>query len=402
MRNVVRLSMLCAAISASFFSGNADAGVVNNVLTQWRGLADKCEDPRLRDFDAMMSVAMFEAVNAASPKYTPYTKTINAPKGSSPEAAAARAAYDVLVHVCEEQKGMFDAALKTSLASVKDKAARDNGEKIGMQAAAAVIAARADSKAEGKDPVYAPPSAGVYSPTTRRVGVLLSTQAPWIMKAPDEMRSVAPPDLKSEVWARDLEEVKRLGAKKSKDRTTEQTDVGKFWAGRDVRIVINQLIGRPGRSLVDDARFLALAEMAWADSYVAMMDGKYHYMFWRPVTAIRNAEMDGNDATKPDLQWEAMVETPAHPEYPCGHCASAGAVGAVIQQEFGPDAPPLVLEMEDTLLRRYDTPQEYIDDVSISRVYVGVHYRFSMEAGRKTGMDIGKVAAQRYFTPLAK
>ena len=266
MRTVVRLSMLCAAISASFFSGNADAGVVNNVLTQWRGLADKCEDPRLRDFDAMMSVAMFEAVNAASPKYTPYTKTINAPKGSSPDAAAARAAHDVLVHACEEQKSMFDAALKTSLESVSDKAARDNGEKIGMQAAAAVIAARADSKAEGKDPVYAPPSAGVYSPTTRRVGVILSKQAPWIMKTPDEMRPVAPPDLKSEVWARDLEDVKRLGAKKSKDRTTEQTDVGKFWAGRDVRIVINQLIGRPGRSLVDDARFLALAEMAWADS----------------------------------------------------------------------------------------------------------------------------------------
>ncbi len=350
----------------------------------------------------MVNVAMFEAVNAVSPTYTPYTRLIPAAKGSSPEAAAARAAHDVLVLVCEDMKDQFDAALKKSLESVADTKARDDGEKAGALAAAAVIAARADSKAEGKDPVYPPTSAGVYSPTMRRVGMTISKQTPWIMKTQDEMRPVAPPDLKSEVWARDLEEVKRLGAKKSKERTTEQTDVGKFWAGRNVRIVINQLIGRPGRSLVDDARFLALAEMAWADSYVAMMDGKYHYMFWRPVTAIRNADSDGNDATTPELQWEPMTETPAHPEYPCGHCASAGAVGAVIENEFGAGAPPLVLEMEDAMLRRYDTPQEYIDDVSISRLYAGVHYRFSVEAGRKTGVDIGKVAAQRYFTPLAK
>jgi hypothetical protein len=394
--------MLCAAISASFVSGNAHAGVVNNVFTQWRGLAEKCEDPRQRDFHAMVNVAMFEAVNAVSPTYTPYTKTIAAAKGSSPEAAAARAAHDVLVRVCEDEKDQYDAALKKALESVTDARARDNGEKVGALAAAAVIAARADSKAEGKDPVFQPTRAGAYSPTMRVVGMTFSKQTPWIMKSQDEMRPVAPPDLKSEVWARDLEEVKRLGAKKSKERTTEQTDVAKFWAGRNVRIVINQLIGRPGRSLVDDARFLALAEMAWADSYVAMMDGKYHYMFWRPVTAIRNADTDGNDATTPDLQWEPLSETPPHPEYPCGHCASAGAVGAVIANEFGAGAPPLVLEMEDAMLRRYDTPQEYIDDVSISRLYVGVHYRFSVDAGRKTGMDIGKVAAQRYFTPLAK
>ena len=115
------------------------------------------------------------------------------------------------------------------------------------------------------------------------------------MKTPDEMRPVAPPDLKSEAWARDLNEVKRLGARKSKDRTAEQTDVAQFWAGRSVRIVLNQLVGRPGRSLGDDARFLALAEMAWADSYVAMMDGKYHYQFWRTSAGAG----DGGHAAAP-------------------------------------------------------------------------------------------------------
>lgn len=394
--------MLCVAVATSLYSTRADAGVVNNVLTQWRGHAAQCEDPRQLDFHAMVNVAMFEAINAVTPKYTPYTTAIAAPAGSSPDAAAARAAHDVLVLVCQDQKEIFDKALKASLESVTDQAARDHGEATGAKAAAAVIAARAGSKAEGRDPVFAPPAAGVYAATMRRVGTVVAVQSPWIMKTPDEMRPVAPPDLKSEAWARDLEEVKRLGARKSKERTAEQTDVAQFWAGRSVRIVLNQLIGRPGRSLVDDARFLALAEMAWADSYVAMMDGKYHYQFWRPVTAIRNAGLDGNDATVADTQWEPATETPPHPEYPCGHCASAGAVGTVIANEFGEGAPPLVLEMEDTLLRRYDTPQEYIDDVSISRLYVGVHYRFSVDAGRKQGVDIGNVAAQRYFTPLAK
>lgn len=402
MRIANRSWILCAAVAAAIPS-TASAGVVNNVLTQWRGHADKCEDPRQGDTDAMVNVAMFEAINAVTPKYTPYTKVIKAPAGSSPEAAAARAAHDVLVLVCADQKVMFGDALKASLEAVADKAARDNGEKVGMEAAAAVIAARANSKAEGRDPVNRPQTAGTYVQTTPYYGTITAKQQPWIMTKPDEMRPAPPVALDSAAWARDFNEVKSFGWKHAKDRSAQQSDVGKFWAGRSVRIVINQFIGRPGRSLVDDARFLALAEMAWADSYVAMMDGKYHYNFWRPVTAIRNADMDGNDATAPDTQWEPMVtNTPGHPEYPCGHCLSAGAVGAVIEQEFGASAPPIVLEMEGALLRRFDTPREYIDDVSESRILAGVHYRFSMEAGRDAGIAIGNVAATRYFMPLGQ
>ncbi|MFY8047874.1 MAG: vanadium-dependent haloperoxidase [Erythrobacter sp.] len=401
MRIANRSWLLCAAIAAAV-PANASAGVINNVLTQWRAQVEKCEDPRQRDVEAMVSVAMFEAINAVTPKYTPYTKKLTATEGSSPEAAAARAAHDVLVLACADQKAMFEGALTASLGAITDKTASANGEKVGAEAAAAVIAARANSNAEGKDPVNRPQTPGAYVQTTPLVGSLLAKQTPWIMTSPAEMRPAPPVALSSGVWARDLNEVKSLGAKKSKDRTAQQSDIGEFWAGRDVRIVLNQLIGRPGRSLVDDARFLALAEMAFADSYVSMMDGKYHYNFWRPVTAIRNAETDGNDATAPDTQWEAMVSTPAHPEYPCGHCLSAGAVGAVIEQEFGSSAPPIVLEMKDALLRRYDTPREYIDDVSESRILAGVHYRFSMEAGRDAGIAIGNVAAKRYFMPLGQ
>ena len=270
-----------------------------------------------------------------------------------------------------------------------------------LAAAAALLAARADSGANVPDPLFDAPVVGVYVPTIERVGVNIARIRPWVMTRADEVRAAPPPALDSDIWARDFNEIKRLGGKKSEERTADQADIGKFWGGRSVRIVLPQLVGRPGRSLVDDARFLALADMAWADSYVSMMDGKYAYNLWRPITAIRNAAADGNPATDPDGKWEPLLgNTPPHPEYPCGHCLSAGAVGAVIAAEFGAQAPSIVLAEEDTLLRRYDTPREYIDEVSESRLLGGVHYRFSVDAGRDAGIAIGKLAVERYFKPV--
>lgn len=242
-----------------------------------------------------------------------------------------------------------------------------------------------------------PSAAGVYAPTIRRVGTTWAQQTPWIMKTPDELRPPPPPALTSETWRRDLAEIREMGAKKAKARSSDQNDIGQFWANKDVRIVLRQLVGLPGRSLVDDARFLALAEMAWADSYVAMMDGKYAYNLWRPITAIRNARMVAGDSTAGDVAWEPMVATPPHPEYPCGHCLSAGAVGTVIAEEFGKEFPSIVLDMEKSLLRRYHSAQEYIDDVTESRILAGVHYRFSANAGRDAGVKVGKLAVERYF-----
>lgn len=376
------------------------AEVINNVLLQWRDQADKCEESSQTDEYAMMHVAMFEAINAIARKYTPYSARIIAAPGASMDAAAATAAHDILVKVCEDQKSGYDAALKTSLALIKDSVSRENGAAVGRQAAAAILAARANSHAGGKDPFMAPATAGVYVPTMRQIGMTWARQTPWVMTKPDELRPPPPPTLSSGTWVRDYNEIKAMGSKASKARSAEQTDVGKFWAGRDVRLVLRQLIGLPGRSLVDDARFLALAEMAWADSYVAMHDGKYAYNLWRPVTAIRSAGMDGNDSTAADSTWETMImTTPAHPEYPCGHCLSAAAVGTVIDKEFGKKMPAIVVDQEKAMLRRYNTAQEYIDEVAEARIMAGVHYRFSTNAGKAMGVSIGKLAVARYFKP---
>ncbi len=377
-------------------------GVVNNVMLEWRTLTDRCDDTPYMDDMALVQVAMFEAINAIAKKYTPYTGVIAAPPGSSESAAAASAAHDILVVTCADQKTQFDSALKHSLGLVTDSVARNNGAEVGRKAAAAILAARKDSKSSGRDPVFSAPTAGVYVPTIRQVGMIWARMTPWVMRKPDELRPPAPPALTSESFQRDFNEIKKLGAKKSEARSGEQSDIGKFWANRDVRLVLRQLVGLPGRSLVDDARFLALAEMAWADSYVAMMDGKYAYNYWRPVTAIRGATMMKNESMVADAEWEAVVNTPPHPEYPCGHCLSAAAVGSVIEAEFRGEMPNIVIDQDSTMLRRYITAQEYIDEVGEARILAGVHYRNSVNVGKKMGMDIGKLATERYFKPLRR
>jgi hypothetical protein len=401
--------LLCSAVVAALpLPVVAQGGVVDNVLLRWRETLEKCEGSPMvdrtapADLEAMVHVAMYEAVNAVAGKYQPYVAKIAAPRGTSEVAAAAQAARDVIAKGCAEQTAAADGLLSAVLSSVTDSAARAGGVTVGKQAAAAILAARGNSGSTGLDDYFPAAKAGVYMPTIRQTGVRWSRTTPWVMRAPNELRPAAPPALSSETWARDYEEIRRMGGKTGSARTAVQTDIAQFWAPRDVRIVLRQLVGLPGRSLVDDARFLALAEMAWADSYVSMMDGKYAFNFWRPVTAIRGGAVDGNDRTIPDANWTPLANTPPHPEYPCGHCLSAAAVGAVIEAEFGSRMPAIVLEMEGALLRRYPTAQAYLDEVAESRLLVGVHYRFSLEAGKAMGLTLGKLAVERQLRPIGR
>ena len=404
----VRAVFLWASLMALPMPAVAQGGVVDNVLLRWREPLEACEEAAFGDgavpldIDAMLYVAMFEAVNAVTRTYQPYTAKIAPAPGSSAEAAAAQAAHDVIVNYCAAQKDAAEGVLKASLALVKDSTARAGGVAVGAKAAAAIMGARANAGSTGTDGFYPAATAGVYVPTTRQVGLVFARSAPWVMRTQSELRPPPPPTLTSETWSRDYEEIRRMGAKSGSARSDVQTDIGKFWGPRDVRIVLRQLVGLPGRRLVDDARFLALAEMAWADSYVSMMDGKYAYNFWRPVTAIRGGAMDGNDRTLPDSAWTTLMPTPMHPEYPCGHCLSAVAAGTVIAEEFGSRMPAIVLDMEGALLRRYPTAEAYIDEVTESRLLAGVHYRFSLDVGKAMGVSLGKLAVERYFQPVDK
>ena len=393
--------LMCVMASAGLSAaGVAQSGVVDNVLLEWRSMLSVCGQPAfgevytMRDLDAAVHVTMFEAINAIERKYKPYAGPIPAPAGSSPVAAAAQAAYEVLTATCGERGGAFERALTQSLAGITDERARTQGRAVGRAAGRAVLDARANSGANGPIGYWPATTPGRYVATSQFRGREWATMTPWIMRRHDELRPPPPPPVDGEVFRRDVAEVKRLGAARGSERTVLQTNVAQFWAPRDVRVVARQLVGLPGRSLVDDARFLALVEMAWADSFIAMMDGKHAYMFWRPITAIQASAAPGSS----DAHWEPLISTPPHPEYPCGHCLSAAAVGAVIEGEFGAAMPVLVVEDGDRMLRRYANIMQYVDEVTISRMWAGVHYRFSNEAGKAVGLAIGRAAHQRHFT----
>src|SRR5207244_2658537 len=171
--------------------------------------------------------------------------------------------------------------------------------------------------------------AGVYVPTAGPIRSQWAQRKPWIMTRPDQFRPGPPPSLTSALWARDYNEIKALGAKHSTQRTAAQTDIARFWETTGPAIylpVVWSVATTPGREITQNARLLAVATQAMDDAIIAVMDAKYHYNFWRPITAIRNGDLDGNDATEQEASWVPFIDTPMHPEYPCAHCILSAMV----------------------------------------------------------------------------
>ena len=154
--------------------------------------------------------------------------------------------------------------------------------------------------------------------------------------------------------------------------------------------------------MLDNARLFALYAMAMADSYIAVFDAKYTYNFWRPVTAIRNGDIDGNDATERDPAWEPFIATPMHPEYPCAHCINSAAGAAVLEAFFGDAVPPFSLTSPTApgVTRRFSRLSDYVSESIDARVYDGVHYRTSGEVGAAMGRKIGEYTVQNYLKPV--
>jgi hypothetical protein len=216
---------------------------------------------------------------------------------------------------------------------------------------------------------------------------------------------VPPPyALTSAEWARDYNEVKRLGGKVS-ERTEEQSRIAKFWE------LVGPLTYNPlGLHIVkaknldtlDSARVLALLSIAAFDASVVIFDAKYHYNFWRPVTAIRNGDTDGNDATERDASWEPFIPTPMHPEYPCAHCTFQSAAAAALRRIFGDDIPEatLVSSTAPGVTRKFTKLSDYEQEVVNARIYDGVHYRASGVAGSKMGRQVGEYTVANYLKPI--
>ena len=211
-----------------------------------------------------------------------------------------------------------------------------------------------------------------------------------------------PPDLSSAQWARDYNEIKALGGRAGSQRTAEQTEIALFWEATLPAIyhgLVRSVATRPGREVTQNARLFAAVTQAQDDALIAVFDAKYHYGFWRPVTAIRNGDTDGNDATERDAGWLPLVDTPMHPEYPCAHCIIAASTGEVLKAEIG-NGPVGTLTTSSYLVRNssrsWTSVDAFVTEVQLARIYDGVHYRTSAEVGAAMGKQVGELVVARF------
>jgi len=402
-----RAAMVLPALIVTGGMTNAMA----DVITDWNekavdaGYTARQSPPVHGRIIAMVHLTMFEALNSIDPRYQPYRARLAAAPGASRDAAAATGAHYVLVRHYPEQAKELDMALQASLAAVTDEASRTSGILLGEQAAAAMLAERSGDGAGNPD-TYRPFTVpGQYVPTPLPLASGWGAVRPFALKSGSQFRPAAPYALTSPEWAKDYNEVKRMGAKTGSNRSAEQTEIARFWeltGAATYYPIVRQLSAARRLDVMENARLFALVSMATADAMISVFDAKYAYNFWRPVTAIRNGDTSGNSAIERDAAWEPIIPTPMHPEYPCAHCISSQSAATVLQASFGDAIPTIKLTSTSApgVTRSFTKLSDYAAEVLNARIYDGVHYRTSGEVGAAMGRQIGDYTVQNYLKPV--
>ena len=403
-RAALRLALAASALPA-VGSAQADAATDWNMRSGEFVVAAGLTPEAASRMLALAHTAAFEVANAITRRYPTPTPgwVLDAPANASVEAAIATAHRGTWVRLLPAQQASIDQAWRAALAAVPDGAAKDGGVAAGERAASQLLAQRADDAVSAPDTYRPYTQPGRYVPTTTPVSSQWGSRKPWLMTGPSQFRPGPPPALTSDRWARDFNEIKSVGARRSPTRTQEQTDIARFWETTQAPIyhaLLRVVADGPGRDVVRNARLYAAATQAVDDAMIAVFDAKYHHGFWRPITAIRNADLDGHEATERDPQWVPFINTPMHPEYPCAHCVQAGAIGTVIEAEIGRGPVPALATRSATAeqaTRRWSSVEAFMQEVANARVYGGMHYRFSSEAGLAMGRSVGALAVQRFL-----
>jgi hypothetical protein len=403
-----------AAATAALALGSAPASA--DTICEWMDFsqtiitaaAPPANAARVPDHDragTQVALAMFEAVNAIDRRYQSYLNFAQRDRNASQEAAAVTAAYRVMHEHFPSQRTALDDAYALAMNGVPDAAAREAGRQIGEEAARAALAVGGIDPEIVQQPYRPRAQPGVWTATQLPVFEPFSIAfRPWILPRVDAVRPAPPPALASERWTRDLDEVRRLGARNSSERTSVQTLMARYRITPNMMPSLRLIADAPSRSLVENARLFALMSMVVDDAMMATSAAKLHYDFWRPIVAIRNADQDGNDATGRDPAWEPLINTPNHPEYPCGHCTYAGAVAELMTAETGPRPPGGVRvssrSIPNSAVQALPSWDDWVREVNFSRTLGGVHYRFSNEAGEEVGRRVARLALQNVMRPL--
>ena len=358
---------------------------------------------------AMVHVAMFDAFNAIQPRYQPYLQLPAAPVGALPEAAAASAAYGVLVRLLPGQVAQLNATLALSLASLPDGAGKTSGVQYGDIVADAMYQSRLADNILVPGPIYISTGLpGAYQITSPGPPQPVNTNAPnWIpfaLTSASQFRPSAPPALTSRRYADDLNETRALGELTSPYRSAIDDETAR-WHTELAQFQLNRIaraeVAADGRDLLAHARLFALLNLALADAATSVFDAKYAYLFWRPVTAIRNADLDDNARTDVDPGWSPFLTTPQHPEYPAAHGVIQTAGTRVLERYFGqhygfdttsPTVPGVT--------RHYDDFDAFAEEGGFARILGGMHFRNSVEVGHREGKSVANWILGHCLTPL--
>lgn len=348
---------------------------------------------------AMVHLAIHDALNAVDRRYQPYAYTTMDTQADA-EAAAAAAAHRVLAGLFPAQAASLDAKLADSLAKVPDGQAETRGIALGQQVAAEILQRRAnDGSAAVVD--YAPSAgAGRFQFVPPFDGFIFRPEwrfvTPFALTSVSQFRSAPPPALGSAEYRDAFNEVKATGVLAGSNRTAEQTAYARFWyEDSDIgwNRITRDVVVRKKLSLHDSARLFGLVNIALADAYIAGWDAKFHHDFWRPITAIRAAGTDGNDATAPDLGWVPLLDTPPVQDYPSTHSVAGAAAASVLARELGDDTRFSLSSStaeDPAQVRSFHSFSEAASENSDSRVRAGIHFRFAVDAGSQMGTRVGE------------
>jgi hypothetical protein len=357
---------------------------------------------------AMVHGAVYDAVNAIGGGREGYllNARIAQPFDSKP-AAAATAAYRVLKHLVPAQAAVLDAQYAVSLAAIPDGTAKTRGIAIGEAAAAAMIAARTDDGRFGAFRFTAGSGPGVWKPVLPAFGsdpnAWIKDVRPFLIEHASQFRSKGPDALTSRAYTRDFLEVKDVGSLASTTRTADQTTAARYWAENPPATwsrIVRSLSAAHGLSIDENARLYAQLYMTAADAFIAVWDEKAHFSFWRPITAIREADTDGNPATTPDPAWLPLLSNPPYPEHPSGHLGLSGSFGATLQDFFGTDRVGWTDTNNASLTRSFTRISDAVDEIVGARVWSGIHFRNADEASVKIAEKIATWREKHYFEPL--
>jgi hypothetical protein len=350
---------------------------------------------------AILHAAIYNAVVSITQDAPPYLFSIPAPRSARPDAAAAVAGHDTLVALYPKMKAALDQQLAGELAMIPNGVGKQQGIQVGQAVAARLIAIRANDGSAITPPSFVPgKQPGNYQLTPPKFAAPVFTNwgnvTPFVLNNAAQFRPEPPPALTSQAYAQALNEVKSLGQNTSTTRTTDQTVIAKFWAG-PIWNTWNEIAENAAlahhTNLETTARMFAVLNLSFADSTIAFYDAKYHYQLWRPITAIREANTDGNPATVGDPTWTPLAVTAPDPSYPGAHSTISAAGATVLSAFFGnQDQIRLTSDVLPGVVRTFTSYNDVATEAGLSRIYAGQHTRLDHVAGLTLGQKVAQFA----------